>query len=99
MNPTDLRPVVDYAANQSDRWLFVALLIVWLATVWMLVRYFMGQINVVSNKLDETNHYVRDMMDTTIKETRSVIAANTEILREIRSMREAKTFQVQNPKQ
>jgi len=35
---------VDHAAHQDDRWMFVALLVIGLVTIYFLTRYFMRQI-------------------------------------------------------
>lgn len=46
-DPTDLPGVIEtanYIANQSDRWLFVALLLIFIGAVAWLTRYFTSQI-------------------------------------------------------
>ena len=35
---------VDHAAHQDDRWMFVALLVIGMVTIYFLARYFMRQI-------------------------------------------------------
>ena len=35
---------LDHAAHQDDRWMFVALLVIGLVTIYFLTRYFMRQI-------------------------------------------------------
>ena len=35
---------IDHAAHQDDRWMFVALLVIGLVTIYFLARYFMRQI-------------------------------------------------------
>ena len=45
--------VVTFAAHQSDRWLFVALLVIGMAAVWFLFLYFTGRIDRLQSRMDE----------------------------------------------
>lgn len=42
---TELLPIIDKAANQSDRWLFLAMLVIVLLIGWMVVKYLVGRID------------------------------------------------------
>lgn len=44
---------ISFAAHQSDRWLFVALLVIGMAAVWFLFRYFTGRIDRLQARMDE----------------------------------------------
>lgn len=82
MNPTDVKSLIDGAANQSDRWLFVALLVIGILVVGYLFKYFTGQISNIATKNDETNKFVREELASLVGEAKAVIAANTDIMRE-----------------
>ncbi len=43
--PDQVATIVDHAANQTDRWLFVAMLVVFLISVAILGRWLAGQYN------------------------------------------------------
>ena len=43
---------VDHAAHQDDRWLFVALLVVGMVTIYFLTRYFMREIAELQREID-----------------------------------------------
>lgn len=87
MNPTDLKTVIDTASQQNDRWLFIALLVIGLLAMWMLAKYFTGQISSLATKHDELNKFVRDELTKIVAETEAAITANTTALREIREMK------------
>lgn len=51
---------INYASMQSDRWLFIALLVVFLIAVWLMARYFTkrdettrGEVIAMQGRLDE----------------------------------------------
>ena len=73
--------IANEAAKHDDRWLFIALLTIGLIAVWMIVKYFMAQIAVLSQRIDaihtEYQGYLRDQNDRLSK----IIAENTAVLR------------------
>lgn len=73
--------IANEAAKHDDRWLFIALLTIGLIAVWMIVKYFMAQIGVLSQRIDaihtEYQGYLRDQNDRLSK----IIAENTAVLR------------------
>ena len=73
--------IANEAAKHDDRWLFIALLVIGLLAVWMIVKYFMAQIAVLSQRIDaihtEYQGYLRDQNDRLSK----IIAENTAVLR------------------
>lgn len=44
MDVNEAIKTIDHAAHQDDRWMFVALLLVGMVTIYFLARYFMRQI-------------------------------------------------------
>jgi Ca2+/H+ antiporter len=79
----EMVPILDHAAQQSDRWMFIALLAIGLLAMWMLARYFARQHDVLSAKLDETNKYVRETVTNLVAKTNTALEANTAAFREI----------------
>ena len=67
-----------FAAHQSDRWLFVALLVIGMSAVWFLFRYFTGRIDTLQHRMDEQS---RDFVQ-------HLKTANAEMLTVIRSARD-----------
>jgi hypothetical protein len=78
---------VDHAAHQDDRWMFVALLVIGLVTIYFLARYFMRQIaelqtEIASVRSDFETHLKTANADMVAALTKSteVIAHNSVIL-------------------
>lgn len=81
---------IDHAARQDDRWMFVALLIIGLITVWFLTRYFMRQIAELQQEIaavrTEFETHLRtanaDMVAALTKST-EVIAHNSAVIEQM----------------
>ena len=81
---------VDHAAHQDDRWMFVALLVVGMVTIYFLARYFMRQIAELQREIvavrSEFETHLRtanaDMVAALTKST-EVIAHNSMIIEQI----------------
>lgn len=81
---------VDHAAHQDDRWMFVALLVIGLVTIYFLTRYFMRQIAELQREIaavrTEFETHLRtanaDMVAALTKST-EVIAHNSAIIEQI----------------
>ena len=81
---------VDHAAHQDDRWMFVALLVIGMVTIYFLVRYFMGEVAELQKEIaavrSEFETYLRtanaDMVAALTKST-EVIAHNSAIIEQI----------------
>jgi sensor histidine kinase regulating citrate/malate metabolism len=81
---------VDHAAHQDDRWMFVALLVIGLVTIWFLARYFMRQIAELQQEIatvrSEFETHLKtanaDMVAALTKST-EVIAHNSAIIEQI----------------
>lgn len=97
MNPTDVKSVIDTASQQSDRWLFVALLVIGMLAIYMLAKYFTGQISSLAAKHDELNKFVRDEHSQLVAKCTSALEENTKALEHIREMRA--TFSLANKKE
>ena len=81
---------VDHAAHQDDRWMFVALLVIGMVTIYFLARYFMGQIAELQQEIaavrTEFETHLRtanaDMVAALTKSS-EVIAHNSVILEQL----------------
>jgi hypothetical protein len=81
---------IDHAAHQDDRWMFVALLVVGLVTIYFLARYFMGEVAELQREIvavrSEFETHLRtanaDMVAALTKST-EVIAHNSAIIEQI----------------
>ena len=81
---------VDHAAHQDDRWMFVALLVVGMVTIYFLARYFMGEIAELQREIvavrSEFETHLRtanaDMVAALTKST-EVIAHNSAVIEQM----------------
>jgi hypothetical protein len=90
MNLDQAITTIDHAAHQDDRWLFVALLMIGLVTIYFLARYFMRQIEDLQDEIaavrTEFEMHLRtanaDMVAALTKST-EVIAHNSAVIERI----------------
>lgn len=72
--------IANEAAKHDDRWLFIALLVIGLLAVSVIVKYFMAQIQMLSQRIDaihtEYQAYLREQNAHLSK----IIAENTAVL-------------------
>ena len=81
---------IDHAAHQDDRWMFVAMLVIGMVTIYFLARYFMRQIAELQREIiavrSEFETHLRtanaDMVAALTKST-EVIAHNSAIIEQI----------------
>jgi hypothetical protein len=72
-----------YAAHQSDRWLFVALLTIGLCAISVLFKYFTGRLDNLQSRMDrQTQEFVTHLQDAS-REMISVIASATSAIERI----------------
>jgi sensor histidine kinase regulating citrate/malate metabolism len=81
---------IDHAAHQDDRWMFVALLLIGLVTIYFLARYFMRQIaelqqEIAAVRTEFETHLKTANADMVAALTKSseVIAHNSVILEQL----------------
>ena len=90
MDINEALTAVDHAAHQDDRWMFVALLIVGMVTIYFLARYFMGEIAELQREIvavrSEFETHLRtanaDMVAALTKST-EVIAHNSAVIEQM----------------
>jgi hypothetical protein len=81
------------ASQQSDRWLFIALLAIGILSLYALAKYFTGQIAGLASKHDDLNKYVRDEQSQLIRQCTAALEANTHALEQVRFSQQRKASQ------
>ena len=66
--------VATYAAHQSDRWLFVALIVIGLFAAFWLFRYFTGRLDTLQKRMDEQSENFIDHLKIANKDMLEVIS-------------------------
>jgi predicted Holliday junction resolvase-like endonuclease len=64
----------NYAAMQSDRWLFVALLVIGLLAIGVLFKFFTGKLDSLQERMDKQNEDFISHLRTSNKEMLEVIS-------------------------
>jgi len=64
---------ITYATSQSDRWLFVALLVIGLFCITFLFRWFTGRLERVESKMESQNKEFVSHLQTANKEMLEVL--------------------------
>lgn len=77
---TELKALVDHASSQSDRWLFIALLVIGMLAIYALAKYFTAQIEALASKYEALNKFVRDEHMQIIGNCTDALHANTRAL-------------------
>jgi hypothetical protein len=80
----------NFAAGQSDRWLFVALLVIGLAAIGVLFRYFTARLDMLQDRMDgQTAEFVAHLK-TANQEMLGVIASAKAVIERVERKLEAK---------
>jgi hypothetical protein len=80
----------NFAAGQSDRWLFVALLVIGLAAIGVLFRYFTARLDTLQDRMDgQTAEFVAHLK-TANQEMLSVIASAKSVIERVERKLESK---------
>ena len=88
---TEIKTLVDHASTQSDRWLFIALLVIGLFAIWMLGKYFTRRIEsgelkhdarmaAAEAKYDVLNTFVRNELTTLIVKNTTALESHTRFI-------------------
>lgn len=81
----------NFAAGQSDRWLFVCLLVIGLAAIGVLFRYFTGRLDSLQDRMDtQTAEFVAHLK-TANQEMLSVIASAKSVIERVERKLEKST--------
>ena len=80
MNPNPYIEAINHAAEQSDRWLFVALIVIGLLSVFSLFRYFTARLESIQHRMDEQTREFVDHLKTSNREMLTLIASSQEVI-------------------
>jgi hypothetical protein len=73
----------NFAAGQSDRWLFVALLIIGITAIGILFRYFTGRLDTLQDRMDgQTAEFVAHLK-TANSEMLAVISSAKSVIERV----------------
>lgn len=82
--------VANYAAGQSDRWMFVAMLIIFILSVAWMVKYFTQQLDKANSRLTEiSDKFSASLIETSketvaaLKETAVVLKSNYSVMERV----------------
>lgn len=80
MMPSTYIDAINHAAAQSDRWMFVALILIGLLAVFSLFRYFTSRLDRIKSQMDtQTTEFVTHLK-TANREMLTVIASAQEVI-------------------
>lgn len=80
----------NFAAGQSDRWLFVALLIIGLTAGGILFRYFTARLDTLQDRMDRQNADFVAHLTTANREMLEVISSAKVVIERVERKLEAK---------
>ena len=86
-----LLELTNYASGQSDRWLFVALLVIGLAAIGVLFRYFTGRLDSLQTRMDSQTAEFVSHLKTANQEMLSVIASAKSVIERVERKLEKST--------
>jgi hypothetical protein len=80
MGSDDILKAADHAAKQDDRWLFIALLVIGLITIWFITKYFMAQVVSLTEKVHKIQDNFTSYLQGQNKETVAALAKASMII-------------------
>ena len=80
MDVNEAIKTIDHAASMDDRWMFVALLVIGLITVFVLARYFMRQIEALQSEIVATRSEFEEHLKTANAEMVAALTKSSEII-------------------
>lgn len=81
--PKELIETATFAAAQSDRWLFVCLLLIGVFSIGILFRYFTGRLDSLQDRMDKQNSEFISHLKTANTEMLEVIAAAKSVIERV----------------
>jgi len=89
-DPTGILELASHAANQSDRWLLVAMLIIFIISGWWMPNYFPTQLERTRGQMDaarvEFTEYLKSAnkeMLALVTKSQDVIAHNSSVIERV----------------
>ena len=87
---TDLLNSINYAAGQSDRWMFIALLVIGISAIGILFRYFTARLDTLQDRMDKQNADFVVHLTTANREMLEVISSAKVVIERVERKLEAK---------
>ena len=81
---------ISHAAAQSDRWLFVALLVIGISAIGILFRYFPARLDTLQDRMDEQNAEFVAHLTTANREMLDVISSAKVVIERVERKLESK---------
>lgn len=81
---------IGHAAAQSDRWLFVALLVIGISAIGILFRYFTGRLDALQTRMDSQTAEFVSHLKTANQEMLAVIASAKAVIERVERRLEGK---------
>jgi len=79
----DLITTINHAAGQSDRWMFIALMVIGIAAISVLFKYFTGRLDNLQERMDrQTEDFVKHLK-TANSEMLDVISSAKEVIQRV----------------
>jgi hypothetical protein len=85
-----LLEATNFAAGQSDRWLFVALLIIGITAIGILFRYFTARLDTLQDRMDKQNADFVAHLTTANREMLDVISSAKVVIERVERKLESK---------
>ena len=85
-----LLEATNFAAGQSDRWLFVALLIIGITAIGILFRYFTARLDTLQDRMDKQNADFVTHLTTANREMLDVISSAKVVIERVERKLESK---------
>jgi hypothetical protein len=85
-----LLEATNFAAGQSDRWLFVALLIIGITAIGILFRYFTARLDTLQDRMDKQNADFVSHLTTANREMLDVISSAKVVIERVERKLESK---------
>jgi hypothetical protein len=86
----NLIDATNFAAGQSDRWLFVALLIIGITAIGILFRYFTARLDTLQDRMDKQNADFVAHLTTANREMLDVISSAKTVIERVERKLESK---------
>ena len=85
-----LLELTNYASGQSDRWLFVALLVIGISAIGILFRYFTARLDTLQDRMDKQNADFVAHLTTANREMLEVISSAKVVIERVERKLESK---------
>lgn len=75
--------LINHAAAQTDRWMFIALLVIGIAAISVLFKYFTGRLDSLQSRMDKQTEDFVAHLKTANTEMLEIIASAKEVIQRV----------------